>query len=160
MLRSGIPPGNDGPTMCITKNKKGRKGVNEAYILKEGWALGLTVAMTKNAFMTNICWEEIRDKVRNISLLSAVSLVAAGGVTIIGSASAAAHGGTWRHYFWRALGDGARPCCWLRCPQRWCASSLLLTLPLAVARVLDVAGDSLLRLNLSHKFIGYCFSIH
>ena len=64
MLRTGTPPGDNGPTVFVMKGKKRKAGVTDRYLLDEGCLVGSTVAMTENAFMTDAAWEEITDKVR------------------------------------------------------------------------------------------------
>ena len=64
MFRTGTAPGANGPTVFAMKGKKRKKGITDDFLLKEGCEVGSTVVMTENAFMTDLAWKEITNKVR------------------------------------------------------------------------------------------------
>ena len=64
MFRTGTPLGDNGATVFAMKGKKRKKGISDAFLLKEGCEVGSTVVMTENAFMTDLAWKEITNKVR------------------------------------------------------------------------------------------------
>jgi hypothetical protein len=57
--RTGVAAGHNGPTFFLLKGKKRKSGFNETFLKQEGCALGLTICMTKNAYMTEKAWEEM-----------------------------------------------------------------------------------------------------
>ena len=52
MYRTGVAAGHNGPTVFLLKGKKRKSGFNETFLRQEGCALGLTICMTENAYMT------------------------------------------------------------------------------------------------------------
>ena len=63
MVQSGSLFGSNGPTEFIMKGKKRRNGYDERFLENHGAALGSTIAMTENEFMTEKVWAEIAEKV-------------------------------------------------------------------------------------------------
>ena len=59
MYRTGIAAGHNDPTVFLLKGKKRKSGFNETFLRQEGWALGSTICMTENAYMTEEAWEEM-----------------------------------------------------------------------------------------------------
>ena len=63
MYRLGTPMDHNGPTAFIMKGKNRKKGMTNKFLIDEGCAVGSTIAMTENAFMTDAAWQEITDQV-------------------------------------------------------------------------------------------------
>ncbi len=59
MYRTGVAAGHNGPTVFLLKGKKQRVGYNNTFLKQEGCAVGSTVVMTENAYMTEDAWEEM-----------------------------------------------------------------------------------------------------
>ena len=57
MYRTGVAAGHNGPTVFLLKGKKRKSGFNETFLRQEGCALGSTICMTENAYMTEEAWE-------------------------------------------------------------------------------------------------------
>ena len=51
------------PLLFIMKGKNRKKGMTNSFLIDEGCAVGSTIAMTENAFMTDAAWQEITDQV-------------------------------------------------------------------------------------------------
>ena len=63
MYRTGNAAGNNGPTAFVMKGKKRHAGYSDAFLEREGCALGSTITMTENAFMTDAAWETMADSI-------------------------------------------------------------------------------------------------
>jgi hypothetical protein len=59
MYRTGVAAGHNGPTVFLLKGKKRKSGFIETFLKQEGCALGLTICMTVNAYMTEEAWEKM-----------------------------------------------------------------------------------------------------
>ncbi len=59
MYCTGVAARHNGPTVFLLKGKKRKSGFNETFLKQEGCALGLTICMTKNAYMMEEAWEEM-----------------------------------------------------------------------------------------------------
>jgi hypothetical protein len=57
MYRTGVAAGHNAPTVFLLKGKKRKSGFNETFLRQEGCALGSTICMTENAYMTEEAWE-------------------------------------------------------------------------------------------------------
>jgi hypothetical protein len=57
MYYTGVTAGHNGPTVFLLKGKKRKSGFNETFLRQEGCALGSTICMTKNTYMTEEAWE-------------------------------------------------------------------------------------------------------
>ena len=56
MVRTGTTGGTTGPTIFILKGAKRRKEFTNKFLLKYGCAVGSTIIMTENAYMTDEAW--------------------------------------------------------------------------------------------------------
>ena len=54
--------GSNGPIAVVMEGKSRQAGYSNAFFKKEGAALGSTIVMRDNAFMTEVTWEETADK--------------------------------------------------------------------------------------------------
>ena len=59
MYRTGTAAGNNGPTTFVMKGKRCRSGYNPRFLIQEGCAVGSSVSMTENAYMTEEAWQEM-----------------------------------------------------------------------------------------------------
>jgi hypothetical protein len=59
MYCTGVAAGHNGPTAFLLNGKKQRVGYNDTFLKQEGCALGSTVVMVENAYMTEDAWEEM-----------------------------------------------------------------------------------------------------
>jgi hypothetical protein len=59
MYRTGVAAGHTGHTVFLLKGKKRKSAFSETFLKQEVCALGLTICMTKNAYMTEEAWEEM-----------------------------------------------------------------------------------------------------
>jgi hypothetical protein len=57
MYCTGVAAGHNGPTVFLLKGKKRKSGFNETFLRQEVCALGSTICMTENAYMTEEAWE-------------------------------------------------------------------------------------------------------
>jgi hypothetical protein len=59
MYRTGVAAEHNGPTVFLLKGKKRKPEFNETFLKQDGCALGSTICMTENAYMTEEAWEEM-----------------------------------------------------------------------------------------------------
>ena len=62
MYCTGNCAGNNWPTTFLMKGKKRKAGYADTFLQDNGAAVGSTIAMTENVFMTELACEEIADK--------------------------------------------------------------------------------------------------
>jgi hypothetical protein len=71
LYRTGAVAGDTGPTIFLMKGKTKRHGFTDQYLRSNGCAIGSTVIMTENAFMTVDAWELVTPNIilglRNIN---------------------------------------------------------------------------------------------
>jgi hypothetical protein len=71
LYRTGAVDGDTGPTIFLMKGKTKRHGFTDHYLRSNGCAIGSTVIMTENAFMTVDAWERMTPNIilglRNIN---------------------------------------------------------------------------------------------
>ena len=63
MYRTGTVAGKNGPTAFLMKGKRRKAAYTDAFLEKYGCEPGSTIAMTKNAYMTDASWVEITRKI-------------------------------------------------------------------------------------------------
>jgi len=59
MYRTGSVAGDTGPTIFLLKGQRKRVSYMDQFLLENGAAIGSTIVMTENAFMTMAAWEEL-----------------------------------------------------------------------------------------------------
>jgi hypothetical protein len=63
IYRTGSVAGDTGPSVFLLAGKKRRNGFNDAFLLRNGAAVGSTIIMTETAYMTTDAWEEMTPSV-------------------------------------------------------------------------------------------------